>query len=199
MTYFNKSFRALTFGGLFFIIPIVMIVLVGKQVYGVLHPIGNLLSEEFGLHSLFGKSSVLIVTIILFLFICFLAGLLIEKGLVKNWSASFEKKLFVVLPSLQMFKFRLIGDKNTVINEIWQGVIFKEDTCYRIGFITEKKASYSAVYVPDAPKIDAGEVRYMINCEFEYYPISMKDAMAAIYNFGEGLDIDAIIASSKKA
>jgi uncharacterized membrane protein len=199
MTHFNKSFRALTFGGLFFIIPIVMIVFVIKQVYGVLHPIGNLLSEEFGLNSLFGKSAVLIVTIILLLFICFLAGLLIEKGLVKNWSASFEKKLFVVLPSLQMFKFRLFGDKSVAINDIWQGVIFKEDTFYKIGFITEKKENHTAIYIPDAPKIDAGEVRYMINSEFEYYPISMKDAMAAIYNFGEGLDIEAIIAASKKA
>ena len=39
----------------------------------------------------------------------------------------------------------------------------------------------------------------MINSEFEYYQISMKDAMAAIYNFGEGLDIEAIISASKKA
>jgi uncharacterized membrane protein len=199
MGYLNKSWRALIFGGLFFIVPFVIIIVAGKQVYEILHPIGNLLSEEFGLHSIFGKFSVLIVTVILFLLLCFLAGILIEKGLVKNWSASFEKKLFVVLPSLQMFKFRLIGDKSAAINEIWQAIIFKEDTCYRIGFITEKKENYTTIYIPDAPKIDAGEVRYMLNSEFECYAISMKEAMSAIYNFGEGLDIEAIIAASKKA
>ncbi|WP_223033758.1 hypothetical protein [Hanstruepera marina] len=197
MAFFNKSSRALIFGGLFFIIPFFLVVVAGKQLFEILHPIGQKISQLLGLHTIFGKSSVLIVTILIIILFCYLAGILIEKGLVKNWSASLEKKLFIILPSLQMFKFRIIGDKSNVINEIWQAVIFKEDTFYRIGFITDKTDNYTTIYIPDAPKIDAGEVRYMHNPEFEYHPIDMKTAMSAIYNFGEGLDIEAIKKQTK--
>lgn len=194
----NKSSRKLIFGGLFFIIPLLLFIVASKHAYDIIRPIGMKLSSQFGLNTLFGKSSALIVTLFILIVLCFLAGLLIERGLVKNWSSNFEKKLFVFLPSLQMLKFRLIGDHNSVINEIWEAVIFKEDSFYKIGFITEKTGNHTTIYIPDAPKIDAGEVRYMDNSEFEYYPISMKEAMSAIYGFGEGLNIDTIIASSKK-
>lgn len=198
MALFNKSTRALIFGGLFFIIPFFLVVVAGKQLFEILHPVGQKISSLLGLHTIFGKSSVLIVTILIIILVCYLAGMLIEKGLVKNWNSRLEKKLFVFFPSLQMLKFRIIGDKNKVINEVWQGILFKEDNGYKIGFITEKTERFTTIYIPDAPKIDAGEVRYMINSEFEYHNISMKEAMSAIYNFGEGLDIDRLISISKR-
>ena len=193
MALFNKSSRALIFGGLFFIIPFFLVVVAGKQLYGILHPIGQKVSVLLGLHTIFGKSSVLIVTILIIILVCYLAGMLIEKGLVKNWSSSLEKKLFIFFPSLQMLKFRIIGDKNKVINEVWQGILFKEDNAYKIAFITEKTKKFTTIYIPDAPKIDAGEIRYMMNTDIEYYPISMKEAMSAIYNFGEGLNVESIL------
>ena len=195
MAVFSKSSRALIFGGLFFIIPVLLIVIAWKQIHVTLKPISSKISETFELNSVFGSASIIIVTVILLLLICFVAGFLIEKGIVKNWSSSLEKKLFVILPSLQMLKFRLIGDKESVINEIWQGIIFKEDVYYKIAFITEQKENYTTIYVPDAPKIDAGEIRIMKNSNFEYYKISMKEAMSAIYNFGEGLDVEKLIPS----
>ncbi len=197
MALFNKSSRALIIGGLFFILPILLIFFAWKHLHEILRPISTKISETLDLHTIFGSASVLIVTIILAALLCFVAGLLIEKGIMKNWNSGIEKKLFIFFPSLQMLKFRMIGDKNSVINEVWQGIIFKEDNAYRIAFITDKKPNHTTIYIPDAPKIDAGEVRYMINTEFEYYPITMKQAMSAIYNFGEGLDIEKLIIESK--
>lgn len=194
----NKSSRALIFGGLFFIVPLLLIIFAWTQIHKTLKPISAKISEALDLNSVFGSASIIIVTIILLIILCFVAGLLIEKGIVKNWSSGVEKKLFIFMPSLQMLKFRLIGDNNNVINEFWQAIIFKEDSFYRIGFITDKTKTHTTIYIPDAPKIDAGEVRYMTNSDFEYYNISMKAAMSAIYAFGEGLDVETIIANSKK-
>lgn len=196
MGIFNKSSRALIFGGLFFIIPVLLLIFAWKQIHQILKPISTKISETFDLNSVFGSASIIIVTVILLIILCFIAGLLIEKGIVKNWSSSLEKKLFIFLPSLQMLKFRLIGDKNNIIKDVWEGIIFKEDNFYRIGFITDRSVNYITIYVPDAPKIDAGEVRYMVKNEFEYYSITMKDAMSAIYSFGEGLDINKIISET---
>lgn len=196
MAFINKSSRALVFGGLFFMVPILLVLLAWKELHQILKPISTKISETLDLQSFFGPASIIIVTIILILLLCFVAGILIEKGIVKKWSSGLEKKLFVFLPSLQMLKFRLIGDRDNVINQFWQGIIFKEDNGYKIAFITDKTKNHTTIYIPDAPKIDAGEVRYMINNKFEYHNITMKEAMSAIYNFGEGLDIDNLISQS---
>ena len=34
-----------------------------------------------------------------------------------------------------------------------------------------------------------------IKKDFEYYSLSMKEAMSAIYNFGEGLDVEKLISN----
>jgi uncharacterized membrane protein len=193
MAVFNKSTRSLIVGGLFFSIPLIMVLILWKHFAGVIRPIAEKISDLFQLRSIFGPASILIVCIIFFLILCYLGGLLIEKGIIKKWSAKFEKKLFVFFPSLQIVKFRLMDDDQNAINEFWPAIIFKEDIYYKIGFITEQKDVFTAVYIPDAPKLDAGEVRYMVNKNFEYYPITMKQAMSAIYDFGEGLDIASII------
>ena len=115
MAFFNKSSRALIFGGLFFIIPFLLVIFAWKQLHQILKPISTKISDTLDLHTIFGPASIIIVTLLLVLLLCFIAGFLIEKGIVKNWSASLEKKLFVFMPSLQMLKFRLIGDKNSII------------------------------------------------------------------------------------
>ena len=195
MAVISKSSRTLIFGGLFFIIPVLLVIVGWKQIHQTLKPISTKISETFDLNTIFGPASIIIVTLILLIIICFIAGLLVEKGIVRNWSSGLEKKLFIFLPSLQMLKFRLIGDKDTIINDVWEGILFKEDSFYRIGFITDRSANYITIYVPDAPKIDAGEVRYVIKKDFEYYSLSMKEAMSAIYNFGEGLDVEKFISN----
>lgn len=197
MAIFNKSTRALMVGGLFFSIPLVIVLILWKHFAQIIRPIAERISEYFQLNSIFGPASILIVGLAFFLFICYIGGFLIEKGILKKWSAAFEKKLFVFLPSLQIVKFRLMRDDENAINEFWPAIVFKEDSHYKIGFITDKKEDFTTIYIPDAPKLDAGEVRYVSNDDFEYYTISMKKAMTAIYDFGEGLDLKAIMAASK--
>ncbi len=192
MSAFKKSARVLIFGGLFFMIPIIIGFVLFKHFYQILTPLAKRISHVFQLNSIFGSATLLIICILLFLIICFIGGYLIEKGILKKWSATFEKKLFVFFPSLQIIKFRLIGDQDTVINEFWQAILFKEDSYYKIAFITDTQEKFLAIYIPDAPKLDAGEVRYVDIEMFEYYPIRMKQAMSAIYDFGGGLDIETI-------
>lgn len=91
-----------------------------------------------------------------------------------------------------MLKFRLIGDKHQVVHDFWQAIVFEDDGCYSIAFITEETKTFLTIYFPDAPKIDAGEIRYFPREKCQYFKISMKEAMSAIYNFGKGLDIEAL-------
>lgn len=190
----RKSTRALIFGGLFFLIPFLLVIILGGKAIKILSPLGHVISDSLELHSIFGKTSVFIVCLLLILGICLVSGYFIQKGIFKKWSSRIEEQLFIHFPSLQVFKYKLIGDDDTIINEFWEAIILKEDhNGFNIAFITETSNRFYTLYIPDAPKIDAGEVRYVLKTDITFYRITMKQAMSALYNFGKGLDPDTII------
>ncbi len=192
MTSLKKSTRSLIVG-IFFLLPVLLIVVLATKFIGFLTPIGTKIVEMFDLHTVFGKTAVLIVTILLFVSLCVICGYFLQKGIFKKWSNSMEEQLFIHFPSIQVLKYRMVENKANVINEFWQAVLLEEDGNFSIAFITHQSEKFVTLYIPDAPKIDAGEVRYVSKENFKHYPISMHQAMSALYNFGKGLNLDEIV------
>lgn len=195
MSILKTSTRSLVIGGLFFMLPLLIIILAGGKIIQILLPVGRWLSKTLALHSVFGAASVLIACLFLILLICFFSGLLIQKGFVRKWSDSVEEKLFIHFPSLQMLKFRIIGDQENAIYEFWHAILLEEDNSFNIAFITEESDDFITVFIPDAPKADAGEVRYIKKSQAKYYPITMQQAMSSLYGFGKGMHIEEKIKS----
>lgn len=199
MTQLKKAFRYFLIG-LFFLLPIVLIIFIVEKIIHLLTPIGNVISNSLKLHSFFGQTSVLLVCIFLLLSFCILCGYFVQKGVLKKWSSSMEEQLFILFPSLQVLKYRMVkNDKKSVINEFWQAIVFLGDHGgYNISFITESSEKFFTLYIPDAPKIDAGEVRFVKKSELTYFPISMQLAMSSLYSFGKGLAFEDLIGSDEK-
>ena len=194
MSIFKKTFRSLIIGGLFFIIPLVVLIFLFKKAIALLLPIGKHMVGAIGLHSLFGVATVSIVSVILLLLICYLAGFLMSKGFITQWSNGVEEKLFMFFPGIQMLKYRMIGDQHNNLRHHWQAILLKEETCYRIGFITDNSdPGYFSIYLPDAPKMDAGEIRFIPKETCVYHPISISEAMKIIQHFGRGHSITDVL------
>lgn len=196
MKSFRKSLQLLSLG-LFFILPFIIIVLLGSKVIHILKPLGLKISQAFDLHTIFGEASVLIICILIIFLACVLCGYFIQKGIFTKWSSSIEEQLFIHFPSIQVLKYRMIKNQGSVINEFWQATLIEEEDSFRIAFITDESEDFVTLYIPDAPKIDAGEVRYMKKEKLTHYPISMRDAMGTLYNFGKDLDVQSIINKDK--
>ncbi|MBD0824230.1 DUF502 domain-containing protein [Aestuariibaculum marinum] len=194
MAKFKTPSRSLIIGGLFFLTPVLFIILLGTKAIALITPLAVKITEAFGLHSVFGGAAVLIVCLLIIIAICVISGYFIQKGVFKKWSTNIEEKLFVHFPSVQILKYRMIGDQEMVINEFWDAIILEEDKDrYNIAFITATTDKFITLFIPDAPRLDAGEVRYVPKESINYYPISMKQAMAGLYSFGKEIDIETVI------
>ncbi|MBD0830638.1 DUF502 domain-containing protein [Aestuariibaculum sediminum] len=194
MAKFKTPSRSLIIGGLFFLTPVLFIILLLTKAIALLTPLAIKITKAFGLHSVFGGTAVLIVCFLLIIAICVASGYFIQKGVFKKWSTSIEEKLFVHFPSIQILKYRMIGDQELVINEFWDAIILEEEKDrYNIAFITHTSEKFITLFIPDAPRLDAGEVRYVPKESVKYYPITMKQAMSGLYCFGKGIDIAEVI------
>ncbi|MDG3584044.1 hypothetical protein [Galbibacter pacificus] len=187
MKIFNRSTNAVIIGGVFFLTPLLILIILISHALKLLFPIGRKLVDLLSIHSLFGAATVTIITVFILLLICYISGFLVQKGLVNDWGQKMEDRLFLLFPSMQMLKYRLLGDKPKAKHkrsENWKAILLQEELYYRVAFITETKDNYYSIFIPDAPKLDAGEVRFFLIKNCRYIPISMKEAMKALNSFG---------------
>ncbi|MDO6758577.1 hypothetical protein Q4566_00075 [Tamlana sp. 2_MG-2023] len=182
-----KSF----FAGIFFVVvPAIIVIVLFSKALHLLMPLTHKITEALDLKSIFGSAAVLIVGIVIVLLIGVLCGYFLLNGFLKQWSNSFEERLFYFLPSFQIMKYRFVEEEAYKKQKFWEPILLKEDTFYRVAFITDRnQPNIIAIYIPDAPKMDAGEVRYFAADACEYVPITMKQAMNSLHHFGRGVDI----------
>ncbi len=180
----GKPIRSIMLGGIFFLLPLLAaIVLFGRGIK-LLLPLAHQLVDSLGIATLFGAATVLVVCVLLLLIVCYLSGLLLTRGLFSRWNSSVEEKLFLLFPGFQMLKYQLLDDDNVFIPASWKAVLLEDDKSWRIAFITNRHGEIISLYIPDAPRIDAGELRYTHERDCNYLPVTMKDAMRALINFG---------------
>lgn len=184
-------------GGFFFIIPLVILIYLLKKALDLILPLGKSLVDFLGIQTLFNLATDSLAGITLLVFVAISAGFLITKGFLKPWGGQFEEKLFLFFPGVQMLKFRLMDNQKSNEERLWKPILLREENSFKIAFITdERDPAYLSLYMPDAPRMDAGEIRFVLKEECVFIPISMKDALNAMHQFGRGIMLSSLLAKS---
>ena len=189
MINFKLILRYIITGVLFIVIPLVVLVLLFGKAIAFIRPLGHTLTVKFQLASVFGPGAVLFVSTLIVLLLSLVFGYFIVNGFLKTRSNKLEAVLFYNFPAFQMMKYRFIDEDDYRKQNFWEPILLKDDTTYNIAFITDRsQPNFLSIYVPDAPKMDAGEVRYMLTADCEYISITMKQAINGLRNFGAGMN-----------
>jgi len=189
MNILSAATRKIIAGGILFIIPLAVLFMLIERILKIIRPLSETIEPVFGKHSILGITSVTIIGFVLFILLCYISGLLIHKGLISFWGPRMELALFRLFPALQMFKFMHLPEEELKPMP-WKPFLLSEGDYKRIAFVTDdSQDDYVAIFIPDAPHMDAGEVRYVPRKGFEAEFIPVKAAFSAIHNYGNGLNI----------
>lgn len=200
MWLFKRPIWAIILGGVFFLLPLLAIIILVTRGVRLVVPLGQSLVEFFKIETLFGAATIGVFSVFILLLICYVSGLLVSRGFLRTWSSSVEEKLFLMFPNFQMVKYQLIKDADKFIDRHWDAVLLEQEGSFKIAFITDTKAPDEDIvtfFIPDAPRIDAGEVCYMAKNECSYHPIPMKTAMNALSHFGREKNVIELIKKIK--
>ena len=102
----NGSLRALkttALGGVFFLLPIVVVGIVLAYIYRTVATIHEHLEPWIPFHSTTGIASLFCLTIVLLLAACFVAGLVARQAIGRHLSRSIEQQLITVFPKYCTF------------------------------------------------------------------------------------------------
>ena len=90
--------RATLTGGIIFLLPIVLIIMVGAKAIEILLKISSPLAKHMADGSFLGLDGSMLLAVTLLILICFISGLFYRSVVVKNWIARLEENVLVYLP-----------------------------------------------------------------------------------------------------
>ncbi|NUT76963.1 hypothetical protein HNO86_18145 [Pseudomonas sp. C1C7] len=183
-----KFIKTTVIGGLLFILPLVLIiVLIEKAIHLLKGPVQKLLPMFSG-YDVAGVTLISLATLLGLVVLCFCAGLLARTAIASRSLAAVEDKVLGNLPGYQLFKdisTRMAGldnDSNTRVGMIAEG------DGWRLCLVLDTAGDWVTIYMPDGGPAGgtAGEVRLMPASQVVVTEVTWLPLVASLRKGGRG-------------
>lgn len=144
-------------GGLLFLVPFAVIVVVLGKTYQVSMMVAGPLDKVIPIDSVAGVAFVNVVAILLIILVCYLAGLAARRGFLANKMETLDGFLVDVLPGYAIAK-GMIGSvaKEDDIASLLSPVLVRFDDYDQIAFEIERDENRAVIFLPGAPSTWSG-------------------------------------------
>ncbi len=187
MKEFIRILRMTVVGGLLFLVPFIVVIIILGKAAQLLRVITVPLSEHIPIESAIGLETPRILAIIILIAICFLAGLFAQTKFAKRMVGWLESNLLSNLPGYSFLKN--LGEEAAGLApaQSQQAVIAQFDDAWQIGFIVERISDGRVVvFIPDAPSPWTGGVFIMDEERVKLLNVPSTSAIKSLQKLGEG-------------
>lgn len=181
--FLNKTIK----GGIFFLIPLALIIVMCGKVIELLKPTAHTISAIIDKE---GKASFdlsYLIAIILLLLLCFLFGLVASSAMGKAFIKWIEENILILFPGYQLIKnasqaaYGLDASKNFP-------VVLAPIDGWMIAFLMDTLPdNHVVVFVPGSPNPWSGNVLIFKRDEIKETSLTQKEALAFLRQTGVGL------------
>jgi len=180
--------KATVIGGVFFLIPLaVVVVVVGKLVH-VMKEVAGSLSPLLPVETPIGALVLNLLAVLVILGFCFLAGLAAQRAHAKKIVAKLESTLLAALPGYAFVKgFADSMSRSDEMSESFVPVAVHFDDYSQLAFEIERQPNGQvALYLPGAPNPWSGTVVYVTHDRVKRLSMSLNEALKNIRMLGKG-------------
>jgi uncharacterized membrane protein len=175
-------------GGVFFIIPLaIVLMLVGKLV-GVMKGVASSLSPLLAVDTPMGAIVLNLLALLVILGFCFLAGLAAKGVTAKKVVGKLDTALLAALPGYAFVKgFADNMSRSDEMSESFLPVAVHFDDYSQLAFEIERQPNGQvALYLPGAPNPWSGTVVYVTHDRVKRLSMSLNEALKNIRMLGKG-------------
>ncbi|QDU30080.1 hypothetical protein ETAA8_51990 [Anatilimnocola aggregata] len=177
--------KATIVGGLFVLVPVVLISIVIGQAaqfaYEVVHPLVQWLPVK----SVSGVSLSFLIGLIALALLCFLAGLLARTAVSRWFVGTLEQLIVSFVPGYALMKSMGQGWVGVEEKTPHQAVLVRFDDVAQLGFVMDTLPdSRHVVFVPDVPNPWSGTLLFVTPDRIEPLAITTKQAIDCLRHLG---------------
>lgn len=182
-----KIIKATFLGGILFLVPLVVLLIILEKGYGIIQKVTlPLVSHMPRVHVLGIAIQELTGTIIIIL-ICFTAGLLARTANAKKLIQKLENGVLSFVPGYSFMKNMNENIMGFESNQDLKVILVPTDAGWQFAFLIEQiDENNFTVFVPDAPNPWSGSVCFVEKKDIKEVGITQKQALACIRKLGFG-------------
>jgi uncharacterized membrane protein len=178
--------RSTLTGGILFLLPAILIYMIIGKGFSILLKLSEPISKRMP-EVIFGQDGSKLITLLLLLLVCFFAGLLFRSVKVKKWVAKLEDNVLVFIPGYTLLKSITADAIGEELDDKLSPVVIQDGENWNLGFLVEEGRGLSTVFLPDAPKHDAGEVKIVPSHCVQKLDIPANKFTKCINTYGKGV------------
>jgi uncharacterized membrane protein len=183
----TSFFKTTLIGGLLFLIPLGVIIVVLKHVMQIATKVAAPLAAHFPVSQFAGVTAVTLLAALVLLLIAFIAGLLAGTRLGRRMSSWFEESILGGLPQYRMAKSMAEGFTQIESGTGMHPVLVRTDEGWQLAYrLEELPGDWVAVFLPQAPTPMSGDVVYVPAHRIRALPFGMPVAMKLVKSLGVG-------------
>jgi uncharacterized membrane protein len=184
MNFLNKTIK----GGIFFLVPLVLIIIIIQKIFDFLKPLANTISSKLFSGSLWGYQPVYLIAIIIIIILCFLAGLIGASFVGKLMVKWVEDNILFLMPG-----YKLMKDSSQSILGMETGktypVVLAPIDGWMITFLIEKLDNGEiVVFVPGSPNPWSGNIMLFKETEVRPTNLTQRQAIQVLRQTGIGMN-----------
>ena len=180
-----RFIRTTVIGGILFLLPLVVLFIIFEKAHSILSVISDPISRKIS-DSILGFDGSALISILLLILICFLGGLIFRSKKVKKVLQKLEDKVLIYIPGYSLMK-SVTADTlgEDVANKLIPARVADGED-WLLGFLIEEGKNHSTVFLPDAPRYDAGEIRILPTSSVVKLDIPANKFTKMIRSYGVG-------------
>jgi uncharacterized membrane protein len=179
-------------GGLFFIIPITLVIFFVEKGLGIFRRIVAPISDHISFTLFGGELASRIIAFLILILICFLAGFLAKTTKATQLKDWIEDNILSMLPGYSLIKGMSETAAGLDSNNLKEVVLVDIEEVWQIGFLMERiDKDLNAVFIPGAPNPMSGNVVFVKWDRLKELDIKGLNAMKISRKLG--IDSDKIL------
>lgn len=183
-----KFIKTTIIGGILFMIPIVVIIIIVTKAFQIMLKIAKPIDKLIPIESVGGVALANLIAILAVLVLCFLAGLLANGRNLRKLQRTLESKVLINIPGYRFVKGITDGiQSNEKASEHFLPVLAEFDDNAQIGFEIERTdTGRVAVYLPSSPNPWSGTVVYVDPERIVKLDMTPNEVVKTVQQLGRG-------------
>jgi uncharacterized membrane protein len=183
----SRFVRATVLGGVFFLLPLALLIFVLRSVVNRVEKwIGPIVSA-IDTQAVGGVAVATLVACLLIVIVCFLAGLAASTAPAKRLMAWLEDVLLGKLPPYRMLKGMMQGLTSLETSTDMKPALARIEDAWQLAFVVERlDDGLLTVFVPQAPTPMSGSVYYLTADRVRVLDIPVARALLCVKHMGLG-------------
>jgi uncharacterized membrane protein len=174
-------------GGVLFLVPAILLVLVLRHALGWAAKVALPIAEKLPGGEIAGVGMVTIVAALLLLLVAFLAGLVARTETGRRVTRWFEDSLLGSVPQYRMVKTMAEGLVQVESSTAIQPALVNLEGGWQLGYLLEElPAGWVAVFLPQSPTPMSGNVMYLPAQRVRALDLPIGEAMLLVKRMGVG-------------